>query len=39
MLARATLTIDLGKIEDNARRIRAALPGIAVVGVSKVTCG
>jgi ornithine racemase len=39
MLARATLTIDLGKIEDNARRIVEALPGVGVVGVSKVTCG
>ena len=39
MLARATLTVDLGKIEENARRVCAALPGIAVVGVTKVTCG
>jgi len=39
MLARATLTIDLGKIEENARRICKALPGVAIVGVSKVTCG
>ncbi|MDR3687708.1 MAG: alanine racemase [Coriobacteriia bacterium] len=39
MLARATLTIDLGKIEENARRVVAALPGIQIVGVTKVTCG
>jgi predicted amino acid racemase len=39
MLARATLTIDLGKIEQNARRIAAALPGVGIVGVTKVTCG
>ena len=39
MLARATLTVDLGKIEENARRVTASLPGIAIVGVTKVTCG
>ncbi|HEY5540519.1 MAG TPA: alanine racemase, partial [Coriobacteriia bacterium] len=39
MLARATLTIDLGKIEENARRVVAALPGVRIVGVTKVTCG
>ena len=39
MLARATLTIDLGKIEENTRRIVAALPGAQIVGVTKVTCG
>jgi predicted amino acid racemase len=38
MLARATLTIDLGKIEENARRVVEALPGIGIVGVTKVTC-
>jgi predicted amino acid racemase len=36
---RATLTIDLRKIEDNARAVVAALPGVAIVGVTKVTCG
>lgn len=36
---RATLTIDLGKIEENARRVVRALPGVSVVGVTKVTCG
>lgn len=36
---RATLTIDLHKIEDNARTVVRALPGVTVVGVTKVTCG
>jgi predicted amino acid racemase len=39
MSDRATITIDLGKIRDNARQIVSALPGIDVVGVTKVTCG
>lgn len=39
MLDMATLTIDLGKIEDNARTVVTALPGVAIVGVTKVTCG
>ena len=39
MLARATLTVDLGKIEENARRVVAALPGVSIVGVTKGTCG
>lgn len=38
-IARATVRVDLGKIEDNARRVVEALPGIDVVGVTKVTCG
>jgi ornithine racemase len=38
MLARATLTIDLAKIEENARRVVEALPGVGIVGVTKVTC-
>jgi len=38
-LAQATVTIDLGKIADNARVLTRALPGIAIVGVTKVTCG
>jgi len=39
MLARATLTIDVVKIEDNARRVCKALPDVDIVGVCKVTCG
>ena len=36
---RATLTVDLRKIEDNARAVVGALKGVSVVGVTKVTCG
>lgn len=36
---RATLTVELRKIEENARRVVEALPGVSVVGVTKVTCG
>ena len=39
MLAEAVLTVDLGKIEENARRVTEALGGADVVGVTKVTCG
>ncbi len=39
MTARATLTIDLDKIRGNTRRVVAALDGMYVVGVTKVTCG
>ncbi len=39
MLDVATLTIDLGKIEENARLVVDALPGAQVVGITKVTCG
>jgi ornithine racemase len=39
MLDMATLTIDLSKIEANARIVVDALPGAEVVGVTKVTCG
>ena len=39
MLDRATLIVDLGKIEENARRVVEALPGVQIVGVTKVTCG
>lgn len=39
MLARARVTVDLGKIAENARRIDEHLPGIEIVGVTKVTCG
>lgn len=38
-LAKATLTIDADKIEENTRRVRQALPGVEIVGVTKVTCG
>jgi len=39
MPARATLTVDLGKVRDNARTVVDHLPGISVVAVTKVTCG
>ena len=39
MTARATLTIDLDKVTENARRVVDALGGLHVVGVTKVTCG
>jgi len=39
MLDKATLTIDLAKIEANARTVASALPGVEIVGVTKVTCG
>ena len=39
MLDRATITVDLRKIEQNARRIVRALPDVSIVGVTKVTCG
>lgn len=39
MSDRAALTIDLRKIEENARRVVSALPGVSVVGVTKITCG
>lgn len=39
MLARATVTVDLAKIAENARTVVSALHGIDVVGVTKVTCG
>jgi len=38
-LAEAILTVDLGKIEENARRVCEALGDAEVVGVTKVTCG
>ncbi len=38
-LARATVTVDLAKVRENARTVVSALPGIEVVGVTKVTCG
>jgi predicted amino acid racemase len=39
MPARATVTIDLAKIESNTRRVVKAMPGVDIVGVTKVTCG
>jgi predicted amino acid racemase len=39
MLDRACVTVDLGKITENTRRVRAALGRRDVVGVTKVTCG
>ena len=39
MLERATLTVDLGAIAENAHAVVAALPGIDVVGVIKCSCG
>ena len=39
MLARPTITVDLSKVRDNARRVVEHLPGIGVVAVTKVTCG
>lgn len=38
-LAQATVTVDLSKIADNTRRLVERLPGVDVVGVTKVTCG
>jgi ornithine racemase len=38
-LARPTVTVDLRKITENARRIVDSLRGVHVVGVTKVTCG
>jgi len=38
-LARPTVTVDLRKIIENTRRIVEKLPGVGVVGVTKVTCG
>jgi predicted amino acid racemase len=39
MLDKATITVDLARIAENARRVVAALPGVDIVGVTKVTCG
>src|SRR5690606_37421248 len=39
MLDMATITIDLGNIEDNACTVVSTLAGVAIVGVTKVTCG
>jgi len=39
MLARATVTIDLEAVRGNTRAVVDALPGVEIVGVTKVTCG
>ena len=39
MPARATLTVDLGKVRENARTVVERLSGISVVAVTKGTCG
>jgi len=39
MTAQATVTVDLTKIAENTRRVVAALPGVDIVAVTKVTCG
>jgi predicted amino acid racemase len=39
MTAKATVTVDLAKIAENARTVVSALPGVAIIGVTKVTCG
>ena len=39
MPAQATVTVDLAKIAENTRRVVAALPGVDIVAVTKVTCG
>lgn len=39
MTARATVSVDLGKVTENTRRIVDALGGRDVYGVTKVTCG
>ncbi|MFU8890381.1 MAG: alanine racemase [Anaerosomatales bacterium] len=39
MPSRATVTVDLGKITENTRRVREFVPGVDVVAVTKVTCG
>ncbi len=38
-VAVATLTVDLGKIAENARMVTNALQGVEIIGVTKVTCG
>lgn len=39
MTARATLTIDLGKLRANTRTLVELLSGISIVAVTKATCG
>jgi predicted amino acid racemase len=38
MLTRATLMVDTAKIAHNTRGVRAMVPGVEVVGVTKMTC-
>ena len=38
-LTKAIVTVDLGKVRDNTRRVVTHLPGVDVVAVTKVTCG
>jgi predicted amino acid racemase len=37
-IARATVTADVAKIRENAATLVSALPGVSIVGVTKVTC-
>ncbi|MDY0088078.1 MAG: alanine/ornithine racemase family PLP-dependent enzyme [Coriobacteriia bacterium] len=39
MVVRATITVDLAKITQNAKLLGEMLPGVEIVGVTKVTCG
>lgn len=39
MVVKATVTVDLRKIEENTRTVVDALGGREVIGVTKVTCG
>lgn len=39
MPLRATVTVDIDKVRENAERVATMLPGIEIVGVTKVTCG
>ena len=39
MRLRATVTVDTAKITENTRRVRERLPGVDIIGVTKVTCG
>ncbi len=38
-LGRATLTVDLATVQANVRTLVGALPGVEIIGVTKVTCG
>lgn len=39
MPGKATVTVDLAKVTSNMQTVVAALPGVEVVGVTKVVCG
>lgn len=39
MVVRATVTVDVDKIAENTRLLGEMLPGVAIIGVTKVTCG